>query len=106
VDTPETSTQEFVTLLATLATLGFSKELANLAKLYTEKSKYSGEDSNFDYKLTIFYNLCDRANVLLRAKTKAFLTMLRGLALRHYYLNINIKSTLPLFFNDFYNLTH
>jgi hypothetical protein len=106
VNIPETLTQEFATLLATLlATFGFGKELANLVKLYTNKSKYSGENNNFDYKLTIFHNLCNRADVLLRAKTKAFLTMLRSLALKHYYLNINIKITLPLFFNNLCNLT-
>jgi hypothetical protein len=106
VDTPETPTQEFATPSATLpATSGFGKELANLAKLYTEESKYSGEDDNFDYKLTIFHDLCDRADVLSRAKTKAFPTMLRGLALGHYYLNINIRSTSPPSFDDLCNLT-
>jgi len=28
-----------------------------------EDNKYSGEDDNFNFKLTIFYNLCSRANV-------------------------------------------
>jgi hypothetical protein len=36
----------------------YSKELANLAKLYTNKAKCSGENNNFDFKLTIFINLC------------------------------------------------
>jgi hypothetical protein len=36
----------------------YSKELANLAKLYIDKSKYSGKNNNFDFKLTIFINLC------------------------------------------------
>jgi len=35
----------------------YSKELANLAKLYTNEAKYSGENDNFDFKLTIFTNL-------------------------------------------------
>jgi len=35
----------------------------NLIKMYTEDNKYSGEDDNFNFKLTIFYNLCSRANV-------------------------------------------
>jgi hypothetical protein len=107
VDTLETLTQEFATLLATLsATSGFGKELANLAKLYTKKSKYNRENDNFDYKLTIFHNLCDRADVLLKAKTKGLPIMLRGLALRQYYLNINIKGTLTLTFDDLCNLTY
>ena len=36
----------------------YGKELANLAKLYTDESKYSGENDNFDFKLTIFMDLC------------------------------------------------
>ena len=35
----------------------YGKELANLAKLYTDKSKYSGKNDNFDFKLTIFMDL-------------------------------------------------
>jgi hypothetical protein len=35
----------------------YSKELANLAKLYIDKSKYSSKNNNFDFKLTIFINL-------------------------------------------------
>ena len=31
--------------------------------MYTEDNKYSGEDDNFDFKLTIFYDLYSRANV-------------------------------------------
>jgi len=28
-----------------------------------EDNKYSGEDNNFNFKLTIFYNLCSRADI-------------------------------------------
>jgi hypothetical protein len=35
----------------------YNKELANLAKLYINKSKYSSKNDNFDFKLTIFINL-------------------------------------------------
>ena len=35
----------------------YSKELANLAKLYIDKAKYSGKNDNFDFKLTIFIDL-------------------------------------------------
>ena len=31
--------------------------------MYTEDNKYSGEDNNFNFKLTIFYNLYNRADV-------------------------------------------
>jgi hypothetical protein len=36
----------------------YNKELVNLAKLYTDEAKYSGENDNFDFKLTIFTDLC------------------------------------------------
>ena len=35
----------------------YNKELANLAKLYINESKYSSENDNFDFKLTIFIDL-------------------------------------------------
>ncbi len=35
----------------------------------------------------IFYNLCQKALVPLQAFDQAYLTMLRGLALDHYYTN-------------------
>ena len=31
--------------------------------MYTEDNKYSEENNNFNFKLTIFYNLCSRADV-------------------------------------------
>jgi hypothetical protein len=41
----------------------YGKELANLAKLYTNKSKYSGENDNFNFKLIIFIDLCQKADI-------------------------------------------
>jgi hypothetical protein len=35
----------------------YNKELTNLAKLYIDEVKYSGENNNFDFKLTIFTDL-------------------------------------------------
>ena len=70
-----------------LSVQGYGRELANLAKMYTEDSKYSGENDNFDRKLTIFHDLCDRVDLPLVAKVKALLTMLCGIALDFYYRN-------------------
>jgi hypothetical protein len=53
--------------------------------LYTDDQKYSGISGNFDFKLTIFYNICERADVLERAYPKALPLMLQGLALDYYY---------------------
>jgi hypothetical protein len=65
------------------------KELANLAKLYTNEAKYSDENDSFSFKLTIFHDMCDRADVLQSAKLKAFSTMLKGLTLDYYYSNMS-----------------
>jgi hypothetical protein len=67
---------------------GYGRELANLAKLYSDDAKYSGENDNFSFKLTMFNDMCDRADVPSEAKLKAFPTMLKGLALDYYYANV------------------
>jgi len=36
---------------------GYSKEIANIAKIYTEEQKYGGINKSLNYKLTIFYNI-------------------------------------------------
>ena len=45
-------------------TTNYGRDLATLAKIYTEESKYSGEDDNFDRKLTIFNDLYNRVGIL------------------------------------------
>jgi hypothetical protein len=45
------------------AAVNYSRDLATLAKIYIEESKYSGEDNNFNRKLTIFNDLCDRVSI-------------------------------------------
>jgi hypothetical protein len=44
--------------------------------MYTDKSKYSGENDNFDYKLVIFNDLYNRVDILESIKAKAYPTML------------------------------
>src|SRR5438046_6649327 len=84
---------------------GIGKELANLAKMYTEDNKYSGENDNFDFKLVIFHDLCNRADIPQKARIKAYPTMLHSLALDHYYTNLkNITKTLTL--DQICNATH
>ena len=36
---------------------GYSKEIANITKIYTEEQKYSGINKSLNYKLIIFYNI-------------------------------------------------
>ncbi len=78
---------------------GYGRELANLAKLYSDDAKYSGENDNFSFKLTMFNEMCDRADVPPEVKLKAFLTMLKGLALNYYYSNSTSKDH-PITFDD------
>ena len=66
----------------------YSKKLANLAKLYTDELKYSSENNNFNFKLTIFTDLCQKANIPKQEFSQAYSTMLCGLALNYYYTNL------------------
>jgi hypothetical protein len=66
------------------------KELANLAKLYTNETKYSDENDSLSYKLTIFHDMCDCADVPQSVKLKTFFTMLKDLILDYYYSNMSI----------------
>jgi len=57
----------------------YSKEAATIAKIYTDDQKYDGVSNSFDFKLTIFYNICKRASLPPKGYITAFLTMLKGL---------------------------
>ena len=35
----------------------YSKEIVNVAKIYTKEQKYSSINESLNYKLTIFYNI-------------------------------------------------
>jgi hypothetical protein len=65
------------------------KPLGNLSQVYTETTKYSGEDGNLDYKLVISHELCYKANVSQEAKAKAYPTVLQDQALDHFNNNPN-----------------
>ena len=45
------------------AAVNYGRDLATLAKIYTEESKYSGEDDNFNRKLIIFNDLYNRVSI-------------------------------------------
>ena len=79
--------------------------MANLAKLYTDESKYSGKNDNFDFKLTIFIDLCQKADILKQEFSQGYSTMLRGLALDHYYTNLK-SNPLSVSFNKLYEATY
>jgi hypothetical protein len=66
----------------------YRREIASLIKIYTSEHKYSGERDNFDLKVAIFHDMCKRASVPEEAKGTAYPTILRGLALDHYYTTV------------------
>ena len=70
---------------------GYRRELSIIIKIYIKESKYKGNGDSFNFKLTIFYNIYGRADILYKAKAKAFPIMLKGLILDFYYLNNTIN---------------
>ena len=76
-----------------LISKGYGQELSTIIKIYIEESKYKSNRDSFNFKLTIFYNICGRADVPYKAKAKAFPIMLKGLALNFFYLNNTINKS-------------
>ena len=72
---------------------GYRRELGIIIKIYIKESKYRGNRDSFNFKLAIFYNIYRRANVLYKAKAKAFSIILKGLALDFFYLNNTINKS-------------
>ncbi len=90
------STNNFSHILSNSHTSGiqwYKRELANLAKMYKDEAKSSGENDSFIFKLTIFYDVCSRGDVPHVIKLKAFPTILKGLALDYYYSNVSINTS-------------
>ncbi|TAQ83679.1 hypothetical protein B7494_g7997 [Chlorociboria aeruginascens] len=70
----------------------YVKKLEALTKLYTEENKYNRDIGGLTFKLTIFHNLCRKADISPAARAIAFSTMLKGRALNYYYSNSTIAS--------------
>src|SRR6266699_2535620 len=62
------------------------KEIIIIAKVYIDGQKYNRTIS-FNYKLTIFYNICKRSSLPPKGYATVFPTILKGLAEDHYYSN-------------------
>jgi hypothetical protein len=56
--------------------------------MYTDEQKYDGVNHSFDYKLSIFLDICRRNDLPENLLSKAFPIMLKGIALDHYYNNM------------------
>jgi hypothetical protein len=72
---------------------GYGRELNIIIKIYIEESKYRGNRDSFDFKLAIFHNIYGCTDIPYKAKAKAFLIMLKGLALNFFYLNNTINKS-------------
>ena len=72
---------------------GYRRELSIIIKIYIEESKYGGNRDSFNFKLTIFYNICGYADILYKIKAKAFPIMLKSLILDFFYLNNTINKS-------------
>jgi hypothetical protein len=53
--------------------------IASVAKIYTDKQKYNSLRS-FNYKLSMFYDICRRYSLDKKDLINAFLTILKGIA--------------------------
>jgi hypothetical protein len=71
-----------------------------VAKIYTKEQKYDSTNGSFDYKLTIFLDICNRVKLLKEGYLRAFPTMLKGLALDHFYNAKLSQRTYPEAYNN------
>jgi hypothetical protein len=68
---PQQPAQQHTLLQSTLqqtpdpggGTASYKKEAATVAKMYTDSQKYDGVSESFDFKLTIFEDICRRAGL-------------------------------------------
>ena len=73
--------------------INYSKEVATIAKVYTDEQKYGGTDDSFDFKLVIFQDICNRSGLPPENYMMAFPIMLKGFAQSHYYnCGLSMKS--------------
>ena len=82
---------------------GHSKELAALSKMYTsDAEKYGGSPTeSLSYKFNIFMDLCTRAEISSEMLPIAFPTMLKSMALEHYYSSCPSGLTIQQLFDRF-----
>ena len=63
----------------------YNKEAAIVAKMYTDSQKYNKVSESFDFKLTIFENICRKTSLQPDNYIIVFPIMLKGLAQNYYY---------------------
>ena len=63
----------------------YSKRATIVAKIYTDNQKYNRVNKSFDFKLTIFEDICRQANLQPNDYIVAFPNILKGLTQDYYY---------------------
>lgn len=76
--------------IITLTSNSYRKKLLNLAKIYTNNTKYSNCNDSFIFKLAIFHNIYSKTDVS-KTKMKTFSIMLKNPALDNYFSNFSIS---------------
>ena len=66
-------------LLAITVTIsiGHNKELSNLVKIYTDKTRYSGRNHSFNFKMVISQNIYSKIEILSKTKLRHLLLYLK-----------------------------
>ena len=64
-----------------------AKQISEIAKIVTDEQKYDGLNGSFDHKYTIFVDVCWRVGLPEDILARAFLVILKGMALDHFYNN-------------------
>jgi hypothetical protein len=70
-----------------LRPIDVAKQISEIARIVTDEQKYNGSNGSFDYKYTIFVDVCRRVGLPEDALARAFPVLLKGIALDHFYNN-------------------
>src|SRR5580700_530370 len=71
----------------------YTREITTIGKIYNDNQKYDSIGDSFDFKLSIFYDICRRYKLLPDGYMITFPNILKGLVLSYYYnCNLSTKS--------------
>ena len=72
-----------------ISLIDYDYKFSIVNKLYTDEQKYEKQRNNFVFKITIFYDVCNRVILFMKIKLLAFFIMLKRLTLNYYYFHIS-----------------
>ena len=64
------------------------RALFNLAKMYSDETKYSDENDSWNFKFIIFHDMCTKIEMSEIIKSMTFSIMFKNFVLNYYYSNI------------------